>query len=200
MLRKNKLHIVSFILISLCCACSDGEQRGHESITKMPMVTSSLLEEKNVTKEPEATKSVYSEDPELTDKVIQEEITPTAYPTETLSPTLVIQEQSTLAYRVIRKSAIVDDGGYHFLYPIKHDGKYGVINQYGEVIVDAKYERIFPYKDGMARVKVNGKYGFINSSGEMVIPADYKYAEDFSEGLAAVKSDLVMDILIKKGS
>ena len=75
-----------------------------------------------------------------------------------------------------------------FLYPIKYNGKYGVINQYGEVIVEPVYESVSKFSEGMARVSAekHGKYGYINTEGELVIPMMYKSAYDFSEGLAAV--------------
>ncbi len=75
-----------------------------------------------------------------------------------------------------------------FLYPIKYNGKYGVINQYGEVIAEPIYESVSTFSEGMARVSAekHGKYGYINTEGELVIPMIYKIAYDFSEGLAAV--------------
>lgn len=75
-----------------------------------------------------------------------------------------------------------------FLYPIKFNGKYGVINQYGEVIAEPIYESVSTFSEGMARVSAekNGKYGYINTEGELVIPMIFERADDFSEDLAAV--------------
>lgn len=75
-----------------------------------------------------------------------------------------------------------------FLYPIKYNEMYGVINQYGEVIVEPVYASVSGFSEGMASVSAErgGKYGYINTEGELVIPMLYKHAYDFSEGLAAV--------------
>lgn len=187
MLKKNKLYFVSLIFVLLCCSCSDGEQGEYELITKIPIVTSPSPAEKSITKESEITKKVYSENPELTNGVVQEKITPTIYPTGTISSTPAPQKQDRLECRIVRKSEPPYDESYIVLYPIRHNRKYGVINQYGEVVVEPVYDQISSYREGLARVKVNGKYGFMNSAGELVIPADYSYAGDFSEGLADVK-------------
>lgn len=49
------------------------------------------------------------------------------------------------------------------------------------------YEKIRPFKCGLACVKKGGKYGFINKKGEIVIPLIYEWATSFSGGIAVVR-------------
>ena len=81
------------------------------------------------------------------------------------------------------------------LYTVKRNGKKGVINKKGKVIVPIKYDDVDDFHEGMAKVRQKEEenhgiwysYGFVNKKGKEVIPADYDYAEDFHEGLAAVR-------------
>jgi hypothetical protein len=71
-----------------------------------------------------------------------------------------------------------------------------VIDQLGNVLFTHEYKkrylRIYPFKHGLARVKVmsyTGEYsfGYLNMQGEMVVNAVFQNARDFSEGMAAVQ-------------
>lgn len=64
----------------------------------------------------------------------------------------------------------------------KENGKYGLIDFSGNIIVKAKYEEIngLDYKEGLLLVKKNGKYGVININGATVVKA--KYDEIESDG------------------
>ncbi len=71
------------------------------------------------------------------------------------------------------------------------NGKLGFINKKGEVAIEAKYDGVGPFKDGLARVEIgsnyyNSKVGFINKEGEFVIEPTYRHGYDFSDGLALV--------------
>ena len=52
------------------------------------------------------------------------------------------------------------------LLPIKKDGKYGYINEKGEVVIQPKYEFANQFYDGLASVKIEGKKGFIDKGGK----------------------------------
>jgi hypothetical protein len=88
------------------------------------------------------------------------------------------------------------------------DGKWGLINTDGEVVLPVKYgdiarpienmayivdgERIdIPRPDGAFSWKVIGKMGFINRKGEIVIPVeyDYDYEACFVDGYVTLKKD-----------
>jgi hypothetical protein len=85
------------------------------------------------------------------------------------------------------------------------DGKWGLINQKGEVVLPIKYAYISSPNDGFASVfegeisdsneppfmKYIGKLGFINSAGEVIIPPqyDFHFESRFHNGVAEVKKD-----------
>lgn len=48
-------------------------------------------------------------------------------------------------------------------------------------------EQIFPFNNGLGKIRRNDKFGYINQKGEIVIPIIYDKAEEFSNGLALVK-------------
>ena len=103
------------------------------------------------------------------------------------------------------------------LIPYRKGDKWGFCNQKKEIIIQCKYDSVFLFKEGMAKVKLNGlgenfdnadvkgitsdttekfdqsiskyndKYGFINKNGKEVVALNYDEANDFSEGFALVK-------------
>lgn len=66
-------------------------------------------------------------------------------------------------------------------------GYYGLVNTAGKEILPCRYDKIYGFYEGMARVVDNRKYGFVNLSGQLLIPCQYGSAASFSEGLAAVE-------------
>ena len=67
---------------------------------------------------------------------------------------------------------------YDFLSPfnnglarVESNGKWGFINQLGDLVIPVKYNNAEDFSDnGLAAVFQNGKWGFINETGETVIP------------------------------
>jgi WG repeat protein len=79
------------------------------------------------------------------------------------------------------------------LYPITVDGKFGFIDESGNVkfMLPEEVYTIFPFSGGLAvagkRVpNTNGRWGFIDENGKYVIEANFVMVKSFSEGLAAV--------------
>lgn len=73
---------------------------------------------------------------------------------------------------------------------VSDDGEHGFINVSGEVVVEAKFNSVGYFSDGMAWVKSHeGKLGFIDKTGKMVIPLKFEVAKDFDakSGLARIK-------------
>lgn len=66
-------------------------------------------------------------------------------------------------------------------------GRIGFKNDWGNVVIPAKYESGGNFAEGLAAVELNGKWGFVNDSGQTKIPFKFSNAGCFSEGLAAVK-------------
>ncbi len=67
------------------------------------------------------------------------------------------------------------------------------INGYG-------YEKIEPFREGLAAVMINFKYGFIDKSGKTVVPLMYDFAAEFKDGLASVSKDKKYGFVDKTGT
>ena len=74
---------------------------------------------------------------------------------------------------------------------VQVDGKYGYINEQGEVVIACEFDCAYDFtSNGLARVEADGKYSYINEQGKVVIACEFDYADDFtSNGLARVKVD-----------
>lgn len=48
------------------------------------------------------------------------------------------------------------------------DGKWGVINKKGELVIDYLFDRIFPFSDNRAKVRIDNQWYFINEKGEIL--------------------------------
>jgi len=68
------------------------------------------------------------------------------------------------------------------------DGKWGFQNGRGKTVIEAKYDNVLPFRNGVSRVKINDKFGFIDESGKTLVDAKYSEAGAFNDGLAPVKS------------
>lgn len=75
---------------------------------------------------------------------------------------------------------------------VYRDGnKWGFVNKYGEVFIEAEYEDAKPYVNGYAPVKVNGLWGYIDSENRMVVQPQFQDALSvMTSGYAYVKNEL----------
>lgn len=89
---------------------------------------------------------------------------------------------------------------------VKRDGKYGIINRKGKVILPIEYDNSgwrsmeYIFSENLAMVEKNEKYGFVNKSGEIVIPIIYESAQHCTEGLIPVQKDGVWGFIDKDGN
>src|SRR6185295_3518303 len=67
-----------------------------------------------------------------------------------------------------------------------NNGKFGVTDARGTMVLPAQYDNIYPFSNGLAAVQTGGKWAYIDTTGKLVIPALFDDAHSFSEGLAAV--------------
>lgn len=112
--------------------------------------------------------------------------------------------------------ATTDSTGYRTYDDILYlDGKWGLIDKSGNVIVPAKYDAVFDFEHGYARVNVGfefaqtaggrlslvsrGKWGFIDKTGNEVIPVKYSHSADFKNGFAQVTLDEKIFYIDKDG-
>ncbi len=82
---------------------------------------------------------------------------------------------------------------------VQTDGKYGVINSQGNIIVPLIYEKIthvVNQNDAIA-VRLNDKFGYVYYSKE-IIPFEYDEALPFKSGIARVKKDGLYHFINKK--
>ncbi len=62
-----------------------------------------------------------------------------------------------------------------------------------------KYEQLYPFKNGLAKVAKDGKYGYIDYKGNEVIPCQYDGLTNFYGSIAVVKSGKLYGCLNHKG-
>lgn len=80
------------------------------------------------------------------------------------------------------------------------NGRWGIINSFGQIICSPYFDEIGSFSDGMCWVQRNGKIGFVNRQGALSVPYHFRYAEDFTNGVARVSYDGVYwGIINKKG-
>jgi hypothetical protein len=70
---------------------------------------------------------------------------------------------------------------------VELDGKYGVIDADGKVVVTLIYEWVGDYKEGRASIRLNGKRGFVDLNGNVVVPPRYDWVGGFSQKMAIVR-------------
>jgi hypothetical protein len=85
------------------------------------------------------------------------------------------------------------------------NGKYGLINTKGEVVLPVEYDAIYGFNttdaplDRIWWIKKNGLYGAINEKAQLIIPLQYTDVELFSYGKALVKTTDKWGIIDIKG-
>lgn len=89
---------------------------------------------------------------------------------------------------------------------VKQNGKYGIINKKGKVILPIEYDNSgwrsmeYIFSENLAMVEKNGHYGFVNKQGEIVIPLVYESAQHCTEGLIPVQKEGVWGFIDKEGN
>jgi hypothetical protein len=90
---------------------------------------------------------------------------------------------------------------------IKQNGKYGLINSNGEVIVKPQWDYILGESEDIYPVEIDSLWGYIDRKGKVIIKPKYWDADFFDEGFACVgnvkekygfintKGDTVIDFL-----
>ncbi len=53
-------------------------------------------------------------------------------------------------------------------------GKYGFMDNSGNIVIPCVYDEPIVFYDGLANVKCNGKYGFIDERGNILVPFIYE--------------------------
>ena len=86
------------------------------------------------------------------------------------------------------------------LLKVKKEGRWGCVNENGDVVVPFKYEEVGESTEGMTIVKNNGKYGFVNSVGSQIVQCIYDDVFPFEYGRALVHKDGACGVINKNGT
>jgi hypothetical protein len=73
------------------------------------------------------------------------------------------------------------------LRPERINGKYGYVDEAGNVIIPARFDGADSFSEGLAVVLDSGRFGYIDSQGAFAIPAVYRHARAFQDGVAPVR-------------
>lgn len=68
----------------------------------------------------------------------------------------------------------------------KKQFRWGFINIKGKLIIQAEYEEVGNFSEGLCAVKQNNRWGFIDKTGKIVVEPKYKAVWEFFDGLAEV--------------
>ena len=65
--------------------------------------------------------------------------------------------------------------------------KWGFIDNSGTLVIDAEYDAVGTFSEGLAAVNEKGRWGYLDKEGQMEITPQYKAAWAFHEGMARVE-------------
>lgn len=81
---------------------------------------------------------------------------------------------------------------------VSKDGKYGLINEDGEVVVPIQFEKVSNFIGEYARVQVGNKIGFVDKSGKVVIAPKYDRIYGFNGEYAKIELDGKVGLIDKQ--
>lgn len=67
-----------------------------------------------------------------------------------------------------------------------NDGKYGIINFMGDIVIPFEYDEIGELKEGLLKVRKGSQWGFCNLTGVQIVPCKFEFVEDFKQGTSCV--------------
>lgn len=107
---------------------------------------------------------------------------------------LMVREESP-------KDGKKDDRPYsEGLKAVEQDGKWGFVNQEGELVIPYRYNYARSFHDGLAMVKLYGKWGYIDWFGNELIPVVFDEVTSFRDSHAFVKKDGQVGLLDVAGN
>lgn len=69
---------------------------------------------------------------------------------------------------------------------VRNNGKAGIVNEKGEVVIPIKYDNVLDYKNGMFTAEKNNKWGIIDTKNKIIIPFEYGRIRHFRNDLALI--------------
>lgn len=83
--------------------------------------------------------------------------------------------------------------------PIKAGGKWGIMDEKGQVILPPTYSFIFPFENGVAKVQIGENFKLIDKAGKTLLIPEYEYIGSFENGMALVVKDKKVGVTDTKG-
>ena len=99
---------------------------------------------------------------------------------------LSMQASASTNTQQVISSTVAKNIATRTLFIIVQDGKWGLMDKAGQVVVKPQFDYIGDFNEGLARIVVGNKFGFINKTGQIVIKPKFDHALSFKEGLALI--------------
>jgi hypothetical protein len=104
----------------------------------------------------------------------------------------VVETSDGLTLKHLDGTDIATLSGYRYeddsngMISVRKDGRYGVVDMAGNVVVETEYEEEVVYSEGFAVVEKDGKYGYLDKTGAVAIDFQFEAADSFHSGLSGV--------------
>ena len=85
------------------------------------------------------------------------------------------------------------------IIPFKENGLFGFMDYNGICLIEATYEYVGFYNEGLAVAVKNGKYGYIDKGNNIVIDFQYESGSDFESGRAIVGLNEKVGVINRAG-
>jgi len=109
-------------------------------------------------------------------------------------------------WRVIDKKGAFLGGAYDWVEEMSEgmaafevDDLWGFIDRKGEIAIEPRFEKVYPFSEGFAAFEQNERYGYIDKTGKVVIEPTFLKVWEFSEGLAMAQDGGRRGFIDKKG-
>jgi hypothetical protein len=84
--------------------------------------------------------------------------------------------------------------------PFQRENLFGYMDYAGKIVLEATYEQLGFFKEGLASVAKDGKFGFIDKSWKIVIPFQYESVGEFESGRTLVELDGKFGMIDRSGT
>jgi hypothetical protein len=69
---------------------------------------------------------------------------------------------------------------------VRNNGKAGIMNENGEIVIPIEYDNVLDYKNGMFTAEKSNKWGIIDTENKIIIPFEYGRIRHFENDLALI--------------
>ena len=69
---------------------------------------------------------------------------------------------------------------------VRNNGKAGIINEKGEIVIPIDYDNVLDYKNDMFTAEKSNKWGIIDTENNIIIPFEYRRIRHFEDDLALI--------------